>query len=277
MSENTASDDHKRRVMANFNTLAAGYDTIRFVQVCARRLIELAELRAGARVLDIATGTGLVAMVAAQIVGPDGRVVGVDIAPEMVAHARRKLASAGLTNVEFREGDAEHLDFPDQSFDVVLCASSLFFMPDMLAALKEWRRVLAPGGYLGFTSFGSAFLQPLRDLWITRLQQYGVPIGLVPVQRLADPAICRQLLDEAGFTQIEVRSELLGYYLRTAEERWEELRTSLEGLPLAQLAPAQREQIEAEHLAELNALVTPEGIWVDVPSNFAFGRQPPAR
>jgi arsenite methyltransferase len=272
MAETTASDDPKRQVRANFNTLAATYDTLRYVQRCARRLVELAVLPAGARVLDVATGTGWVAMAVAQLVHPTGAVVGVDLAPEMLAYARQKCVALGLPNVAFQEGDAERLDFPDQCFDVVLCASALFQVPNMLAALREWWRVLKPGGHVGFSGFGPTFLQPLGDLWNTRLRQYGATLPPLPVtQRLADPGTCRQLLHEAGFVQIVVHSEQVGYYLQTAEEWWEESWTSPMRMPVLQLAPARQAQFKDEHLAEAVALATAQGLWVDVAANFAYG------
>ncbi len=272
MTETIVPDDPKHRVVADLNALAETYDTLRFVQVSARRLVELGALPRGAQVLDIATGTGWAAMAAAQYVGPTGRVLGVDLAPDLLECARQKVAAAGLTNVEFQEGDAERLDVADQCFDVVLCASALFFVPDMLAALREWRRVLAPGGQAGFSWWGPTFYQPLRDLWHARLQQYGVSLSAPsPNQRLVEPETCRQLLHEAGFVQIDVRSEQLGYYFRTAEEYWAEMWATLNRLPVLQLTPAQREQFKAEHIAEAGALATDQGLWIDMATNFAYG------
>jgi SAM-dependent methyltransferase len=116
-------------------------------------------------------------------------------------------------------GDAVRLDEPARRFDVVLCASGLFFMPDMLAALREWWRVLKPGGQVGFSGWGSTYQQPLLGLWHARLHQYGVPLPTAaPIQRLAAPTTCQQVLHEAGFVEIVVQSEQLGYYLRTPEE-----------------------------------------------------------
>jgi ubiquinone/menaquinone biosynthesis C-methylase UbiE len=272
MTETSVPDDQKRRVVADFNAMAETYDALRFVQVCARRLVELAALPPGAQVLDIATGTGWAAIAAAQHVGPTGRVLGVDLAPELLERARQKVAAAGLTHIEFREGDAERLDLGDQRFDVVLCASALFFVPDMLAALREWHRVLKPGGQVGFSGFGPTYLQPLGDLWNARLRQYGVslPTGS-PDHRLAEPETCRRLLHEAGFVQTEVQSEQLGYYFRTVEEYWEEMWSSRSRMAVLQLAPAQRQQFQAEHLAEVRALATDQGIWRDLPINFARG------
>lgn len=277
MTETTVPDDQKRRVVEGFNALAATYDTLRFVQVCAHRLVERAALAPGARVLDVATGTGWVALAAAHHVGPTGRVLGVDLAPELLERARQKAAATSLTQVEFRAGDAERLDLADRQFDVVLCASGLFFVPDMLAALREWHRVLTPGGQVAFSGFGLTLRQPLQDLWDARLRQYGVSVPTTtPGQRLAAPETCRQLLQAAGFAQIEIQSEQLGYYLRTVEEWWAESWAGIYRLPVLQLAPAQQAQFQAEHLAEVQTLATAQGLWVDVPVNFAHGWKGPA-
>src|SRR5262245_11229924 len=246
MTKTSIPDDQKRHVVADFNAMAETYDALRFVQVCARRLVDLAGRPPGAQGLDVATGTAWAANAAAQHVGPTGSVLGVDLAPELLERARQKVAAAGLTQVEFREGDAERLDLGDQRFDVVLCASALFFVPDMLAALREWHRVLQPGGQVGFSGWGPTFGQPLQDLWDARLRQYGVSLPTVsPNQRLAEPETCRRLLHEADCVQTEVQSEQWGYYFRTVEEYWEEVWASRSRMALLQLAPGQREQFKA--------------------------------
>ena len=272
MANQSDSDDRKSRLKEVFKALAPTYDALVFLQDTARRLIELADISEGDRVLDVATGTGIVAMVSSKIVGPNGKVVGIDLSTDMLAIARQKAASAGLTNVEFHEGDAEKLDFSDGSFDAVLCASSLFFISDMQSALNEARRVLVQNGVVEFNSFQSTFLQPFRDLWSARLQKHGLKIGSLPIHRIPDAAACEKLLRDAGFTQIEVRVEQLGYFLPTIEERWDDIAAGLEGMPILKLSVEEREQIKAEHLAELKELVTDKGLWVDVPAIFAFGR-----
>jgi ubiquinone/menaquinone biosynthesis C-methylase UbiE len=272
MANQINPEDQKNRLKEVFSALAPTYDALHFLQDTAHRLIELANISEGARVLDIATGTGIVAMDCARVVGSTGKVVGIDLSADMLAVARQKSAAAGLTNIEFREGDAEKLDFPDAIFDAVLCASSLFFIPDMLGVLKEAQRVLAQNGCVEFNSFQSTFLQPGRELWSARLQKHGVKIGSLPTHRIPDTATCEQLLRDAGFTQIDVRVEQLGYYVPTIQARWDDIAAGLEGLPLMKLPAQQREQIKAEHFIELKELVTDKGIWVDVPAIFAFGR-----
>ena len=272
MTDQSTATDRKRRLQEVFKAVAPTYDALPFLQDTARRLIELANISAGARVLDVATGTGIVAMISAGIVGSTGKVVGIDLSSDMLAVARQKAAAAGLTDLEFREGDAEKLDFPDGSFDAVLCASSLFFIPDMPGALKEARRVLAQNGCVEFNSFQSTFLQPFRDLWSARLQKHDLKIGSLPIHRIPDTATCEQLLRHAGFTQIDVRVEQLGYYLPTVQERWNDIVAGLEGMPILKLPAEQHEQIKAEHIAELNAFASPQGLWIDVPAIFAFGK-----
>jgi cyclopropane fatty-acyl-phospholipid synthase-like methyltransferase len=86
----------------------------------SRRLVEIAGIQAGDRVLDVAAGSGEPALTAAQVVGPQGEIVATDISPEMLAYARERAAAAGIDNVEFIEADASSLDFPPESFDAAL-------------------------------------------------------------------------------------------------------------------------------------------------------------
>ncbi|GAB4544479.1 MAG: methyltransferase domain-containing protein [Anaerolineales bacterium] len=306
----TSAQDRKARLAEHFDAVSSTYDGLDFLQVAARRFVECAPLSAGMSVLDVATGTGIVPLLAAEKIGAAGKIIGVDISAEMLAVAKQNLAARmakspdssekqkvesrariakspdfaesqkvesqeTFDSVQFQTGDAENLDFPNQSFDAVLCASSLFFIPDISKALKEARRVLKPNGFVLFNSFAPSFLQPLRQLWNERLQKHEIKIGSLPIHRIPDMATCQALLREAGFTQIDARVEQLGYYLPTIEERWQDIVAGLEGAPLKKMSAEQREQIRAEHFAELQNLMTPKGIWVDVPPIFALGRVSP--
>lgn len=268
--------EHKLQLVASYGLVSSGYDKQRFVWLCANRLIEVLDLRGGEKVLDVATGTGWAAIAAARIVGPTGQVVGADIAKDMLDQARRKIDLAHLTNVLVREGDAEHLDFADNSFDAVICASAIFFLPHMLEALMEWQRVTKKGGRVAFSTFGNNLFQPMRNMLNARLQTYGVSFPAQrPSQRLVDPERCRDLLRDTGFRDVEVRTEQLGYYLSDANEYWEDTvlwNGSTHGL-ISQIPPDKLDQFKAEHLAEVRALATDQGIWVQVPCNFALGRK----
>jgi arsenite methyltransferase len=106
----------------------------------------LGPLAPGERVLDLGCGAGTDSLVATQMVAPEGRVVGIDMTPEMLAKARSAAEELGVDNVEFLESDAERLPFPDESFDVVISNGVIDLIPDKDAVFSELFRVLEPGG-----------------------------------------------------------------------------------------------------------------------------------
>ena len=125
-SQTFDAERFKRDSRSSWDAAAAGWEKWwplfeRAAQKVSNRLVELAGIEPGDRVLDIATGTGEPAITAARAVGPNGRVIGVDHSPGMLAVARRRASALGLTNVEYREGDAASLGEPAGSFDAVLC------------------------------------------------------------------------------------------------------------------------------------------------------------
>jgi SAM-dependent methyltransferase len=118
-----------------------------------RRMLELAAIRPGERVLDVACGTGLVTLSVARRVGPGGWVTGVDLSEKMVAEARHAAGTA-VSNVDFARMDAEALELPEASFDVALSALGILYCPDPLQALREMHRVLVPGGRVAVAVWG---------------------------------------------------------------------------------------------------------------------------
>jgi SAM-dependent methyltransferase len=108
----------------------------------------LGRLEPGERVLDLGSGAGTDSLIAAQMVGPEGRVTGIDMTPEMLAKARAAAAELDLENVEFVEGEAERLPLADESFDVVISNGVIDLIPDKDAVFSELFRVLRPGGRL---------------------------------------------------------------------------------------------------------------------------------
>ncbi len=139
------------RDASSYDGVAPAFDRFsdRFSAPLARRLLDAAGVGPGDHVLDVGTGTGVVAFPAAARVAPEGTVLGVDISEEMLATARAK--AAGMVdpgNVTFRVLDAQALGLPDASFDAVVSLFAVHHLPDPLAALKEMNRVLRPGGRL---------------------------------------------------------------------------------------------------------------------------------
>jgi arsenite methyltransferase len=106
----------------------------------------LGRLNSRERVLDLGSGAGTDSLVAAQMVGEQGHIIGIDMTSAMLEKARAAAAEMGMTNVEFVEGEAEHLPFPDGSFDVVISNGVIDLIPDKDAVFSELERVLEPGG-----------------------------------------------------------------------------------------------------------------------------------
>jgi ubiquinone/menaquinone biosynthesis C-methylase UbiE len=172
----------------------------------ASTLLDAAELRPGDRVLDVACGTGVVTRLAAERVGPDGAVGGLDLNPAMLAVAR-SVASPGAA-IEWHEASAESLPLADGSFDVVLSSLGLQFVPDKAAALREMRRVLAPDGRLAIATAGPT--PPLFAIFEQALARHVRPEAagfMRAVFSLHDPQELEKLTSGAGFRHVEVRSK----------------------------------------------------------------------
>jgi len=127
----------------------------RSAQHVCDRLVELAAIQPGYRILDIATGIGEPAVTAVRKVSPTGQVVATDLSPQMLAIGKERAAELGLTNIEFHEMDADALDFPENSFHAVLSRWALMFLVDLPGTLVRVRKILAPGGRLAAAVLGA--------------------------------------------------------------------------------------------------------------------------
>lgn len=167
-------------------------------------LIRVADLRPGERVLDVGCGTGVVARMASDKVGSDGTVVGLDINPGMLAIAASLLPPD--RSIEWHEASAESMPLPDQSFDVVLCQSSLQFMEDKPAALEEMHRVLATGGRMALNVPGPA--TPLFTSLADAMERHisADAAGFVTrVFSLHERKAIELLISRAGFRDVDIQ------------------------------------------------------------------------
>ncbi|HSY78416.1 MAG TPA: class I SAM-dependent methyltransferase, partial [Verrucomicrobiae bacterium] len=179
----------------------------RAAQVVNDRLVALANVRAGNRVLDIATGSGEPALTAARAVGQSGRVVAVDMSPGMLAIARERIDAAGLTNVDLVESDAESLRLDPHSFDAVLCRWGLMFMPDLDGVVRGMHRALKPGGHFAAAVWSVADKVPMLGLArdaIQRITGITPPPNAPGPMKLADTSILERALLTAGFHDVTI-------------------------------------------------------------------------
>jgi ubiquinone/menaquinone biosynthesis C-methylase UbiE len=155
------SKQYKEAERQSWNSVAAGWQkwwkTIeRGTEKVSRRLVELAEIKPGSRVLDIATGMGEPALTAANRVGKSGHVLATDISSQMLSFAKQRAISLGLQDVvEFKEGDAESIDLPASTFDAALCRWGLMLLPDPGAGLSNIYGSLVNGDHLAVAVWAS--------------------------------------------------------------------------------------------------------------------------
>lgn len=207
----------------------------------AELMLSIAALRPGERVLDVGCGTGVVTRLAAERVGPNGAVAGLDVNPGMLAVARS--VTPPDRAIEWHEASAESMPLPDGAFDAVLCPLSLQFVPDRPAALREVRRVLAPGGRLILSVPGPA--APMFEFLAEAMGRHVAPeaVGFVlAVFALHDETEIEGLLRDAGFRDVEVTAETVDLSLPAPKDfLWQYIAST----PLAAVVSEAEEEARA--------------------------------
>ena len=262
-----------RTILKNtFNTVADAYDhpVLRFFPACARHLADRLGLRGDERVLDVATGTGHVALeLAARL--PRGRVAGVDFSAGMLAQARQKAAARGVANVEFAEMDMQDLRFDAGQFDAAVCAFGIFFVEDMETTLAHIASKVRPGGTVVLCNFQKDYFFPLRKLLTDRLAAHGVSLPPQTWERIAVEAGCRTLFTTAGLRDIRVEAKNMGYWLADENEWWDVVWNAGFRRMVSQLPAADLPSFRADHLRDVAALKTAQGLRLDVGVLFTVG------
>ncbi|MFG2005795.1 class I SAM-dependent methyltransferase [Spirillospora sp. NPDC048911] len=215
-------EEQQARVARIYREAAADYDQIgpAFYAANGARLVARVGVVAGEIVLDAGCGRGACLFPVAEAVMPGGRVVGVDLSPEMVGLTRADAERRGLAGVTVEVGDAQAPDFPAGTFDVVVSGFVLRLLPDPAAALRSYARLLKPGGRFGATIYASTFgpeWEPVRGA----LESFMAPATTRPPAVELDPAgRLAELMAEAGFGQVDVADEPFDIWLDGPDEWW---------------------------------------------------------
>jgi ubiquinone/menaquinone biosynthesis C-methylase UbiE len=225
----------------------------------------------GQRVLELAAGLGETGLLAAELVAPVGGVIISDQAEAMLAGARARAAELGLSNVEFQVINAEWIDMPVASVDVVLCRWGYMLMADPAAALRDARRVLRSGGRIALAVWDGLESNPWAMLPGQELRERGLlplaPEGTPGPFSLGHAESVYELLEQAGFAEVNVESLELHRHHASFEEFWEttlDLSRAFHDAVLERSQP-EIEQIQAAVRGRLARFETPDGA-LDIPA-----------
>ncbi len=291
----------KNRWAGVYSRGAPTYGGVEFFARGGRRLVALAQIPSGARVLDVGTGRGANLFPACEQVGSDGHITGVDLADGMVRQTRAEVRRRGLRNVDVHRMDAEHLAFTNASFDRLLCGFVLYFLPRVHLAFSEFARVLRPGGVLAITgpdpaARDHADVSPVwdllptfaqksdrlrrvqadnRDLW-ERVQrkswQERQAAGALSFPRAKD---LEEVLQQAGFVDVQVMMEEAEIVAMDEEEWWTWQWSHMPRSMLEQMEPAVLQQFKDAVFEKLQPRKQPDGIHERVCYLFTLASRPP--
>jgi ubiquinone/menaquinone biosynthesis C-methylase UbiE len=210
-----------------------------------RRTVERLALKPGARVLDVACGTGASAIPAAEAVGPTGSIVAVDLAGQLLAQGRKKADEQGLANIEFVEADMRTLDHPDEHFDAVICVFGVFFVPDMESLIADLWRMVRPAGRLAVTTWGPRVFAPAYEIWNEAVRRVRPDLHAAynPWDRITTPDAVRALFHSAGIESLEVEAENGHQRLAAPEDFWTIVLGSGLRWTVEQLGPGDAQQV----------------------------------
>lgn len=220
------SEEYKSSLSEVFSRASPTYDHIgpAFFSYFGKKLVEFADLRKGSSVLDIACGRGAVLFPSSEAVSNSGEVVGIDISKGMISQTNQEIQRRKIENTQVFVMDAERLNLSDSHFDYVLCGLCLFFFPDLMRALREFFRVLKPGGYVISSTFKKQKDDELTKEWDQLNKSFKDRVADVPkveTLNLNTSREIKQKMLEAGFVKPEVIIRRKTFYYRDEDEWWQ--------------------------------------------------------
>jgi len=256
--------DRKLMIQQAFDTVARGYDhpSLAFFPETAKRLLEHLNLNDDAHLLDVCTGTGVVALGAAEKL-TSGKVTGIDLSSGMLQQAQAKAVQRQLDNIEFIQMDLEQMTFPDQHFDAATSSFGLFFLEDMVQALSDIVQRVKPGGRIAISSFFGDAFSPMADLFMNRYEAFGRETTPLSWKRLSTNDQISALFRHVGIESVSIYHEPLGYYMESAQDWWDIVwNAGFRGL-LNQLSQQEQIEFKQQHMKEIAALSEHDKLWLD--------------
>jgi len=214
--------ERKQMIRKALDTVAEGYDhpSLAFFPDTADRMLDVLSLGVSDHLLDVCTGTGMVALKAAQKLS-SGQVTGIDLSPGMLQQARAKADKLNLNNPQFINMDLEDLRSGDTLYDMATCSFGLFFIDDMIAALKNISSSVKPGGSIAISSFTGDAFDPFSQMFLDCYESFGKEIPPLSWKRLESEDNIRPVFNAAGISDISFHPYPLSYTMKNEHHWWD--------------------------------------------------------
>jgi len=266
--------DYKKIIQQGFDTVAQGYDhpSLSFFPETAKRMVMHLDLVPDHQLLDVCTGTGVVALTAAEKL-TKGKVTGIDLSSGMLQQATNKAADKSLSNAKFQQMDLDHLEFPAATFDVATSSFGLFFLEDMTKALRNIANTVKPGGKVAISSFTGEAFSPMADLFVKRFESTGREVPPLSWKRLATNDLLEELFNTVGISNVSIHHEPLGYNMTSAQMWWNVVWNAGWRSLLNQLSIDEQKDFKEVHMEEIAQLIGDEGVWFNTEVLIAIGEK----
>jgi ubiquinone/menaquinone biosynthesis C-methylase UbiE len=248
---------YKNWIAGVFDRSAESYGTkhSNFFTYFAKNLVKLAALPKSASVLDVATGRGAILKHAAEAVGSQGKVIGIDISPNMITQTSKDLKD--YPNITLLCADAENLEFTENSFDYVFCGFGVFFFPNVSRALQEFFRVLKPGGKLLISTWGKDdYCDEIFQDCYNHIEDDTKTL----LHHFENPEFIFNILSKSGFTEIETVPDELDYVYPTIDDWFSSLWSHARRAKLEKLTPTQLTKLKEQLNIKLSPHVKSDGL-----------------
>jgi ubiquinone/menaquinone biosynthesis C-methylase UbiE len=252
---------NSRSLEKTFDEAAPMYDPNGFFKVHGQRLVELLQIRIGARVLDIAVGIGAVLLPSARKAGPSGRVTGIDISANMLKRTKQLALAEDLDNIDLLQMDGGQLQFTDASFDIVTCGFGVFFLP--ATGLDEMYRVCKPGGILGLTVFGKTVVpeKSCGEVFNDLTKEYGIEVKYsMPLPAYFRLEEIQSLLTSHGFKNINTVQETEETVYGDPEDCWKVVLSAGNRSVVMNMDESTRIRFKSELFDRLRLIIKPDGL-----------------
>jgi ubiquinone/menaquinone biosynthesis C-methylase UbiE len=241
--------EFKTEITLIFDDVAPRYDSNRFFELSAQKLINLIDHNDIKRMLDVATGTGSIALIAAARY-PRAEIEALDISNGMLSQARKKAKEKSLKNIKFRKQDIEKIEERNVKFDIITCGYGLFFLPNMEHTIRKLYNCLNTGGKFMFSTFTKRAFSPHRDLFIDLIKDYGISLPEQISIMLQTPKEIKNLCQKLNIDKFRIKSSKIRYLI-DFDDWWSLLNSAGYKGFLKQVGEERMDEFKNQHRKEL--------------------------